>query len=116
MALFEISQAPKVSSLHQHEQMQARESFLVPVEIRCQKKSFLSREALAWVSEQDVFLLFSPFDDIEDPIQASFISHSLHVWSHMLLVDRRRLSDHANGLWRVLLDVLVGARIDEIDL
>lgn len=34
----------------------------------------------------------------------------------MLLVDRRRLGDHTNGLWGVLLDVLVGAGIDEIDL
>lgn len=34
----------------------------------------------------------------------------------MLLVDRRRLSDHANGLRGVLLDMLVGAWIDEINL
>ena len=33
----------------------------------------------------------------------------------MLLVDRWRLSDHAKRLWRVLLDVLVRARIDEVD-
>ena len=34
----------------------------------------------------------------------------------MLLVDRWRLSDHAKRLWRVLLNVLVRAWIDEVDL
>ena len=71
--------------------------------------------ALAWVSEQNVFLLFSPFDDIEDPVQASFVPHALHIWSHMLLVDGGRLSDHANSLRGVFLDMLVGTGIDEID-
>ena len=96
--------------------MQACEGFLIPVQVRSQKKSFLSRRALPWISEQNVFLLFSPFDDVEDPIQTPFVPHSLHVWSHVLMVDRRRLSDHANGLRGVLFDVLVGAWIDEIDL
>lgn len=36
MALFEISQAPEISSLHQHEQVQACESFLIPIEVRSQ--------------------------------------------------------------------------------
>lgn len=31
VALLEISQAPEISSLDQDEQMQARESFLVPI-------------------------------------------------------------------------------------
>ena len=34
----------------------------------------------------------------------------------MLLVDFWRLSDHANSLWGVLLDVLVCARIDKVEL
>ena len=115
VALFEISQTPKISSLDQRQQMKTRESFLVPIQIRREKKSFLSRGALAWVSEQNVFLLFPTFDDVEDPIQASFVPHPLHVGSYMLLVDRWCLSDHPNGLWGVFRNVPIGAGIDEID-
>ena len=116
MALFQISEAPDITSVHQDEQMQTSKSFSVPIQIRCQKETFLPRGVLAWISKQDVLLLLSPFEDIENPIQTSFIPHSLHVRSYMLLVDGRRLSDHANGLWGVLLDVLVCAWIDKIEL
>ena len=96
--------------------MQTSESLSVPIQIRCQQETFLPRGVLAWISKQNVLLLFSPFEDIENPIQTSFIAHALHVRSYMLLVDGWRLGDHAKGLWGVLLDVLVCAGIDEIEL
>ena len=96
--------------------MQARKSLSVPVQVRCQKETFLARGVLAWISKQNVLLLLSPFEDIENPIQTSFIPHSLHVRSYILLVNGWRLSDHANGLWGILLDVLVCARIDKVEL
>ena len=116
MALLEISQAPYISSVDQDQQMQTSESLSVPIQIRCQQETFLPRGFLAWISKQNVLLLFSPFEDIENPIQPSFIAHALHVRPYMLLVDGWRLGDHAKGLWGVLLDVLVCAGIDEIEL
>lgn len=96
--------------------MQAPECFLIPIEIGCKEEGFLWSGFLPWVSEQDILLLLSPLNNVEDPVQTSFVPHSLHVRSHMLLVDRRGLSDHADDLRRVFLDVLVCARINEVDL
>lgn len=114
MALLQVPQAPNVAPLHQSEQVKACQGLLVPIEIWCEEKSFNGIRRTG-ISQQDILLLGTTFDDVEDPIEASFVPHLLHVWSHILLVDLRRLCHHTNSLWRIFFDVLLGAGVDEIE-
>lgn len=114
MASLQVPQAPEVPPLHQSEQVKACQGLLVPIEIWCEEKSFIGIRRTG-ISQQDILLLGTAFDDVEDPIEASLVPHPLHIWSYILLVDLRRLCHHTNSLWRIFFDVLLGARVDQVE-
>ena len=66
---------------------------------------------------QDHILLLRPaLEYIEHPVQPPLLALGAHVRADVVAVDRRRLGDHADHLLRVLLDVGVRARPDEVQL
>ena len=68
VGLFQIAEAPEISPLDDCQQMEARQSLPVPIQIRCKQKGFLFCSVLAWVAEDDILLLFATFEDIEHPV------------------------------------------------
>ena len=64
------------------------------------------------VTEDDVLLFGAAFDDIEDPIQTTFLALSEHVRADELRIDFGRFGHHTDTLSGVLLDVDSGTRID----
>ncbi len=95
--------------------MEASHGLPVPIQVRCEEKAFLSTRG-SGVSQYDILLFSTSFDDIEDPIQAPFVPHLLHIWPYGFSVYLGRLCYHSNSLWRILLDMFLGARIDQIEL
>ena len=91
--------------------MQTCHCLAVPVEIRQDEKAFL-----AMLSVHDIFLLRATFYDVEDPVQSTFLTVSLHVWTNVFGEDRRGLGYHANTLRIIFLDVRLRARVDEVEL
>lgn len=61
-------------------------------------------------------MLGAAFDDVEDPVEGAFFALELHIRAHILSVDLRCLGYDAQTLGIVLVDVLLGARVDEIQL
>lgn len=94
--------------------MQACDRLSVPIQIRQEQKSIIWVYALTRIVQQDILLFRAPFEDIENPVQAALISFLLHIRPHMAPIDFRRLGHHSNELWRIFLDVLFGAGVDEI--
>ena len=68
------------------------------------------------VTEDNIFLLGTAFNDIENPVQPAFFTLSEHVRANMIRVDGRRLGDHSNPLSGVFLDMSWCTRVDKIEL
>ncbi len=95
--------------------MQALDSLPVPVQIRQEQEAILDvpppRRAV-----DDVLHLGLAVDDVPHPLQPALVALLAHVRPHVLRVDGGRLRDDARALPAVLLEVLVRAGIDEVDL
>lgn len=68
------------------------------------------------VSQHDVLLLRTAFYDIEYPIQPAFVSLLLHIGTYMVFVDLCGFGNHAYVLRCVFFNMLLGTRIDQIEL
>lgn len=115
MTFPEISQAPDITSLDQSQEMHACQRLAIPVEIRSQEKSFVGGAILTRIAIDDVLLLLTTFKDIEDPVQASCFALLYNVGTNTAFVDLRGLGDRTDALRRVLFDMLLGARMDQIE-
>jgi hypothetical protein len=112
--LLEVSHTPNVPPLYQSQQVEATNRRAIPVEVRQQEEVILGLGLFG--SIQHVFLFFPAFENVEDPVQLSFLAILLYVGSDMLCVYRRRLEHYARLLERVLPDVAVLTRVDQVDL
>ncbi|KAL2136738.1 hypothetical protein VTI74DRAFT_1779 [Chaetomium olivicolor] len=115
MLLAQVTQAPDIAPLDQPQQVQRVDRLAVPVEVRQEQ------EPLHWVFTvrrpvDDVLGLLAALDDVEGPVQPPPLALRLHEGPHMFVVDLGRLGDVAHALFAVFLDVLLGARPDEVDL
>jgi hypothetical protein len=110
----EISHAPDVSPFYQSQQMKATDRRAIPVEIRQQEEVIFGLGFFR--SIQHIFLLLPAFENVEDPVQFSFLAVLLHVGSDIVGVYRWRLEHYARLLERVLPDVAVLTRVDQVDL
>lgn len=116
VSLVQVSQAPYVSPFNQGEQMETPYRLSIPVEVGQQQEPFVFWGCVGVCAEQDVLLLCPPLYDVEDPVQTTLITLTLHKGADMVCVDFRGLCDEADRLGGVFLDVFLCARVDEIDL
>ena len=61
-------------------------------------------------------MLSAAFEDVEHPVQCPLFALELHVRADVGTIDEGRLSDDTETLRSVLFDVLVRARVDEVQL
>lgn len=112
---FEIAQAPDVAALHEAQQVESFDGLLVPIQIRCEKETLVTSLTKRG-SVDHVLDFFSALDDIEHPVQPALVALRLHVRSDVVAIDLGRLGHEAHALLAVFLDVLLCARVDEVDL
>lgn len=112
LRFLQITDRPDVSTLHEGQEVQRRQSLTVPVQIR-QKKEVILRFGLLG-AVKDILLLSFAVEDIENPIKAALFPAELHVRAYVRAVDRGRLDYDTGLLEGVLADVLLGARVNEI--
>lgn len=111
----EVSQAPDISALHYAQQMQSLDCLPVPVQVWEEEKALIT--SLAEASPvNDIFDLLAPLDNVEDPIESALVSFCLHVWPDPVPVDPGCFCHESDPLFAVFLDVLLRARIDQVDL
>lgn len=96
--------------------MKAGQCFAVPVEIGSEEESFVFSTVLAGVAVDDVFLLLAAFEDVEDPVQTSLFALLGDVRADLFAVDLKCFGDHADALGRVLLDMILCAWRDQVQL
>ena len=94
--------------------MEATNRRAIPVEVRQQEEVIFGLGFFG--SIQHVFLLLPAFENVEDPVQLPLLAILLHVGSDILCVYRGRLEHDAGLLERVLPDMAVLTRIDQVDL
>lgn len=69
---------------------------------------------MALIAENDVLLLRAALEDIKHPVQSALLALGAHVRPDIATVDNRRLGDHSDQLVRVFLNMLLGARPDDV--
>lgn len=111
--LFEIAHAPNISSRNEGEEMEGAQSLTIPVQVW--KEEEIIFFLFLFGAEEDVLLLLAAFNDVENPVQSSFVTTELHVWTHVFRVYFRRLNHDTGLLEAVFLNVLRRARVDEVD-
>jgi hypothetical protein len=116
MLLLEVAHTPYVSALDQSQHVQATERLAVPVQIWQQKISLVFRGGVVWRAKQHMVLLSAAVENVKDPVQAALITLTLHEGTNVMAIYFWSLGDVTKGLSSVFLDMLVGARVDEIDL
>lgn len=110
----EVSQAPDVPALHKTQEVKGLDGLFVPVQIRCQKETFVT--SLAKRCPVDHILnFFSPLNDIEHPIQPALVALGLHVRPDFVAIYFWCFGDETNALFAVFFDVLLCAWVDKIN-
>ena len=95
--------------------MQASDGLSIPVQVRKHKKSLIVLPLTAVITEDNIFLLSLPINDVPNPVQTALVALPLHQRPDLLCIDLRRLCHHTDSLRGVFLDMLFRAGIDEVE-
>lgn len=95
--------------------MESLNRFLVPVQIGCEKEAFIASFAKGR-PVYNILNFFPALNDVEHPIQPALVALRLHVWPDVVAIDLGRLCHEPHALLAVFLDVLLCARVNEVDL